>query len=169
MVLYFQNRGGENNMRNGFLSQGEHLCFFKLVSFLILISIISTGFFVSFNVAGVPPAHAHLDHLPHFNSGGNRYGYGDYISYISIEPEYGTTDYPSMLTFSVQDFDGNHIYNMTTMVEIYDSLSGKRVHLFPWTFRDIGDFHLYYQFPKMGGYQVVLSVRDAAESNTVNS
>lgn len=169
MVLYFQDRGGENNMRNGFLSQGEHFCFFKPVSFLILISIISTGFFVSFNVAGVPPAQAHLDHLPHFNSGGNRYGYGDYISYISIEPEYGTTDYPSMLTFSVQDFDGNHIYNMTTMVEIYDSFSGKRVHLFPWTFRDIGDFHLYYQFPKKGGYQVVLSVRDTAESKAVNS
>jgi hypothetical protein len=159
----------ENYMRNEFLSQEKHFCFFKPVSFLILISIISTGFFASLNVTGVPPAQAHLDHLPHFNSGGNRYGYGDYISYISIEPEYGTTDYPSMLTFSVQDFDGNDIYNITTMVEIYDSISGNRIHLFPWTFRDIGDFHLYYQFPKKGGYQVVLSVRNTAESKAVNS
>jgi len=60
MVLYFQDRGGENNMRNGFLSQGEHFCFFKPVSFLILISIISTGFFVSFNVAEAPPPPAPL-------------------------------------------------------------------------------------------------------------
>ena len=158
----------ENYMRNEFLWQGDHFCFFKPVSFLILISIISTGFLSSLNLTGVPPAQAHLDHLPHFNSGGNRYGYGDHISYISIEPEYGTTDYPSMLTFSVQDFDGNDIYNITTMVEIYDSISGKRIHLFPWTFREIGDFHLYYQFPKKGGYQVVLSVRDAVENKAVN-
>src|ERR671918_1489933 len=153
----------ENYMRNEFLSQGEHFCFSKPVSFLILISIISTGFYASLTVTAVPPAQAHLDHLPHFNSGGNRYGYGDYISYISIEPEYGTTDYPSMLTFSVQDFDGNDIYNITTMVEIYDSISGKRIHLFPWTFRDVGDFHLYYEFPKKGIYQIVLSVRDSME------
>jgi len=141
----------------------------KLVPFLIFFSIISTGSFVLFNVAAVPTAQAHLDHLPHFNSGGNRYGYGNYISYISIEPEYGTTDYPSMLIFSVQDFDGNDVYNITTMVEIYDSINGKRVHLFPWTFRDIGDFHLYYQFPRMGSYQVVLSVREAVENKAVNS
>ena len=68
----------------------------------------------------------------------------DYISYIALEPEYGTTDHPSRLTFSVQDFNGNDIYNLMTMVEIYDSISGKRIHLFPWTFRDVGDFHLYY-------------------------
>src|ERR687894_1765672 len=157
-------------MRKGLFSQREHYfpCL-KLVSFLLFFLFITTGSFLVFNATGIPPVQAHLDHLPHFNSGGNRYGYGDYISYISIEPEYGTTEYPSMLTFSVQDFDGNHIYNKTTMVEIYDSFSGKRVHLFPWTFRDIGDFHLYYQFPKKGGYQVVLSVRDTAESKAVNS
>jgi hypothetical protein len=110
---------------------------------------------VTINLHSILPVEAHLDHLPHFNSGGNRYGYGDYISYIALEPEYGTTDHPSRLTFSVQDFNGNDIYNLMTMVEIYDSISGKRIHLFPWTFRDVGDFHLYYEFPKKGIYQIV--------------
>src|SRR5215208_8348591 len=124
---------------------------------------------VTINLHSSLPVEAHLDHLPHFNSGGNRYGYGNYISYIALEPEYGTTDHPGLLTFSIQDFDGNHIYNIATMVEIYDSMSGKRIHLFPWTFRDIGDFHLYYQFPKKGTYQIVLSVRDVAEKTTVDN
>ena len=69
-----------------------------------------------------------------------------------------TIDYPTKITFSIQDFDGNDIYNVFTMVEIYDSITGKRVYAFPWTFRDVGDFNLYYQFPKNRGYQIVLSV-----------
>lgn len=157
-------------MRKGLFSQREHYfpCL-KLVSFLLFCLFITTGSFLVFNATGIPPVQAHLDHLPHFNSGGNRYGYGNYISYIALEPEYGTTDHPGLLTFSIQDFDGNHIYNIATMVEIYDSMSGKRIHLFPWTFRDIGDFRLYYQFPKKGSYQIVLSVRDVAEKTTVNN
>jgi hypothetical protein len=157
-------------MRKGIFSQREHYfpCL-KLVSFLLFCLFITTGSFLVFNATGIPPVQAHLDHLPHFNSGGNRYGYGNYISYIALEPEYGTTDHPGLLTFSIQDFDGNHIYNIATMVEIYDSMSGKRIHLFPWTFRDIGDFHLYYQFPKKGSYQIVLSVRDVAEKTTANN
>jgi hypothetical protein len=126
-----------------FSKQGDYFVVVKLVSFFTLFSIMSTALFPPFNVTNVPPVQAHLDHLPHFNSGGNRYGYGNYISYIAIEPEYGTTDYPSMLTFSVQDFDGKDVYNIVTMVEIYDSITGKRVHVFPWTLRDIGDFQLY--------------------------
>src|SRR5919106_1726767 len=151
-------------MRKGLFSQREdYFPCLKLVSFLLFCLFITTGSFLVFNAIGIPPAQAHLDHLPHFNSGGNRYGYGDYISYIALEPEYGTTDHPSRLTFSVQDFNGNDIYNLMTMVEIYDSISGKRIHLFPWTFRDVGDFHLYYEFPKKGIYQIVLSVRDSME------
>jgi hypothetical protein len=152
-----------------FSKQGDYFVVVKLVSFFTLFSIMSTALFPPFNVTNVPPVQAHLDHLPHFNSGGNRYGYGNYISYIAIEPEYGTTDYPSMLTFSVQDFDGKDVYNIVTMVEIYDSITGKRVHVFPWTLRDIGDFQLYYQFPRKGGYQIVLSIRDAVEKNPVEN
>jgi hypothetical protein len=105
-------------------------------------------------------AQAHLEHLPHYNSGGSRYGYGDYMSFIALEPEYGTTDYPTQIIFSIQDFDNNDVYNVSTMIEIYESTSGRRTHIFPWTPRDVGDFHLYYQFPKKGTYQIVLSIRD---------
>ena len=108
----------------------------------------------------IPYVQGPLDHLPHFNSGGNRYGYGGHISYIALEPEYGTTEHPSQITFSVQDFEGNDIYNISTMVEIYDSTNGNRTHVFPWTFRDVRDIHLYYQFPKKGTYQIVLGIRD---------
>ena len=103
-------------------------------------------------------AQAHLEHLPHYNAGESRIGYGDYMSFMALDPDYGTTDHPTTITFSIQDFDGNDVYNVWTMVEIYDSITGKRVHMYPWTFRDIGDFHLYYQFPNKRGYQVVLSI-----------
>jgi len=101
---------------------------------------------------------AHLEHLPHYNAGESRIGYGDYMSFMALEPDYGTTDHPTTITFSIQDFDGNDVYNVWTMIEIYDSITGKRVHMYPWTFRDIGDFHLYYQFPNKRGYQIVLSI-----------
>ena len=96
-------------------------------------------------------AQAHLEHLPHYNAGESRIGYGDYMSFMALDPDYGTTDHPTTITFSIQDFDGNDVYNVWTMVEIYDSITGKRVHAFPWTFRDVGDFNLYYQFPKKRG------------------
>ena len=83
------------------------------------------------------------------------------MSFLALEPEYGTVDYPTQITFSIQDFDNNDVYNVSTMVEIYESISGKRIHVFPWTFRDVGDFHLYYQFPKKGSYQIVLSISNA--------
>ena len=103
-------------------------------------------------------AQAHLEHLPHYNAGESRIGYGDYMSFMALDPDYGTTDHPTTITFSIQDFDGNDVYNVWTMIEIYDSITGKRVHMYPWTFRDIGDFHLYYQFPNKRGYQIVLSI-----------
>jgi hypothetical protein len=103
-------------------------------------------------------AQAHLEHLPHYNAGESRIGYGDYMTFMALDPDYGTTDHPTTITFSIQDFDGNDVYNVWTMVEIYDSITGKRVHMYPWTFRDIGDFHLYYQFPNKRGYQIVLSI-----------
>ena len=116
---------------------------------LLLCSLIGTACLLSTSdQINIHTAQAHLEHLPHYNAGESRIGYGDYISYIALEPEYGTTEHPSQITFSVQDFEGNDIYNISTMVEIYDSANGNRTHVFPWTFRDVGDFHLYYQFPK---------------------
>jgi hypothetical protein len=60
--------------------------------------------------------------------------------------------------FSIQDFDGNDVYNVQTMVEVYEEISGKRVKTFPWTIQSIGDFVYYYTFPNTGNYQIVLSV-----------
>jgi hypothetical protein len=128
----------------------------SLFLFLLLITTCCSMF--PFGQIGIRSVNAHLEHLPHYNAGESRTGYGNYISYIALDPDYGTTDYPTKITFSIQDFESNDVYNVSTMVEIYDSITGKRVHVFPWTFRDIGDFDLYYQFPNKRGYQIVLSI-----------
>jgi|GEM_PF-207558 hypothetical protein len=128
-----------------------------LISFLLITSYL----FTMYNQMSIPVAQAHLEHLPHYNSGGDRHGYGKYLSFMALDPEYGTIDHPSRITFSIQDFDNNDVYNVSTMVEIYELISGKRIHVFPWTFRDVGDFNLYYQFPKKANYQIVLSIKNA--------
>ncbi|HJR85551.1 MAG TPA: hypothetical protein VJ772_09335 [Nitrososphaeraceae archaeon] len=123
---------------------------YLLVSVLIFISL-ST--FISHYVA-----YAHLAHTPHYNGGSNRDGIGKYYPYMALDPEYAAPDEPTQITFSVQDFDGNDVYDIETMVEIYQESTGERVKGFPWTVREIGDFNLYYVFPNPGGYEIVLSV-----------
>jgi hypothetical protein len=83
---------------------------------------------------------------------------GKYYPYMALDPEYAAADEPTQITFSVQDFDGNDVYDIETMVEIYQESTGERVKGFPWTVRDIGDFNLYYVFPYTGSYEIVLSV-----------
>jgi hypothetical protein len=121
-----------------------------LISFLFFI-LISTFIphFISF---------AHLSHTPHYNGGSNRDGMGKYYPYMALVPDYATPNEPTQITFSVQDFDGRDVYNIETMVEIYQESTGERVKGFPWTLRDIGDFNLYYVFPYPGAYEIVLSV-----------
>jgi hypothetical protein len=140
---------------------------YKTLALLLSFPLITSYLFTTYNQTSIPVAQAHLEHLPHYNSGGDRHGYGKYLSFMALDPEYGTIDYPSRITFSIQDFDNNDVYNVSTMVEIYESISGKRIHVFPWTFRDIGDFNLYYQFPKKANYQIVLSIKNA--NNTTGS
>ena len=133
----------------------------KTLAILLSFSLITSYLFIMYIQMSIPLAQAHLEHLPHYNSGGNRFGYGNYMSFLALEPEYGTVDYPTQITFSIQDFDNNDVYNVSTMVEIYESISGKRIHVYPWTFRDVGDFNLYYQFPEKANYQLVLSIKNA--------
>lgn len=114
---------------------------------------ISLSTFISQSVA-----FAHLSHTPHYNGGSNRDGIGKYYPYMALDPEYAAPDEPTQITFSVQDFDGNDVYDIETMVEIYQESTGERVKGFPWTVRDIGDFNLYYVFPNPGGYEIVLSI-----------
>ena len=137
---------------------------------LLLCSLIGSACLLSTSdQINIHTAQAHLEHLPHYNAGESRIGYGDYMSFMALDPDYGTIDYPTKITFSIQDFDGKDVYNVSTMVEIYDSVTGKRVHVFPWTFRDVGDFDLYYQFPKKRGYQIVLSIANAGEKSSLYS
>lgn len=123
---------------------------YVLISILIFI-LVSTFIpnFVSF---------AHLSHTPHYNGGSNRDGIGKYYPYMALDPEYAAPNEPTQITFSIQDFDGNDVYDIETMVEIYQGSTGERVKGFPWTVRDIGDFNLYYVFPYPGSYEIVLSV-----------
>jgi hypothetical protein len=126
--------------------------YFVLISFLFFILISSFNpHFISF---------AHLSHTPHYNGGSNRDGMGKYYPYMALDPEYATPNKPTQITFSIQDFDGKDVYNIETMVEIYQESTGERVKGFPWTLRDIGDFNLYYVFPYPGSYEIVLSVAD---------
>ncbi|MFZ0696901.1 MAG: hypothetical protein WAM88_07160 [Nitrososphaeraceae archaeon] len=137
---------------------------------LLLCSLIGSACLLSTSdQINIHTAQAHLEHLPHYNAGESRIGYGDYMSFMALDPDYGTIDYPTKITFSIQDFDGKDVYNVSTMVEIYDSVTGKRVHVFPWTFRDVGDFDFYYQFPKKRGYQIVLSIANAGEKSSFYS
>jgi hypothetical protein len=121
-----------------------------LISFFFFI-LISTFIpqFVSF---------AHLSHTPHYNGGSNRDGMGKYYPYMTLVPDYAAPNEPTQITFSVQDFDGKDVYDIETMVEIYQESTGERLKGFPWTLRDIGDFNLYYVFPYPGAYEIVLSV-----------
>ncbi|MGH9975155.1 MAG: hypothetical protein ACRD8Z_04880, partial [Nitrososphaeraceae archaeon] len=101
------------------------------------------------SITSLYTSYGHLEHLPHYNGGESRYGSGNYYSYIALDPEYGIAKEPTRIEFSIQDFNAKDVYNVTTMVEVYETSSGERLHIFPWTFRDIGDFVLYYTFRGM--------------------
>lgn len=137
---------------------------------VIFSMLILSGINVLFITGIIPVSYAHLDHLPHYNSGGNRYSWGNYSYFIALEPEYGVAkEQPTAIEFSIQDLNGNDVYNVTTMVEIYETTTGQRIHVFPWTFQKIGDFILFYIFPRIGNYQIVLSILDDNKDDTTTS
>ncbi|MPZ04984.1 MAG: hypothetical protein GEU26_00950 [Nitrososphaeraceae archaeon] len=123
---------------------------FRLV--LICLPLIILGF-ASTNVA-----FSHLEHLPHYNGGFS--GVGKYYIFQGMEPDYPRPGEPAGIVFSIQDNKGNDMTNIVTMVEIYDEKSGDRIAVFPWTKHDVGDFRLYYTFPRVGNYILVVSVVD---------
>jgi hypothetical protein len=123
---------------------------FRLV--LICLPLIILGFSLT-NVA-----FSHLEHLPHYNGGFS--GVGKYYIFQGMEPDYPRPEEPAGIVFSIQDNKGNDMTNIVTMVEVYDEKSGDRIAVFPWTKHDVGDFRLYYTFPKIGNYILVVSVVD---------
>lgn len=112
---------------------------------------------VSLLACSAVPAYAHFEHFSHYNGRGD--GIGQYYVYEALEPDYAAPDEPVAIMFSVQDHDGRDTYNLETMVEVYAS-SGERLKAFPWTKQDVGDFAVFYTFPQVGSYQIVLSIAD---------
>jgi hypothetical protein len=111
------------------------------------------------------PAYAHFEHFTHYNNRGGHIG--PYYAYEALEPEYAGPNEPVAVMFSVQDHDGRDTYNIQTMVEIYSATTGERLKAWPWTQQEIGDFQVFYNFPELGSYQIVLSV--AKDGNPVKS
>jgi hypothetical protein len=101
---------------------------------------------------------AHFSHLAHYNTGG--IGLNKYYINEQLDPEYATPKQPTKISFSVQDTNGNDVYDILTMVEIYSADTGERLNVYPWTKHDTGDFDLYYSFPKVGLYEIVISIAD---------
>src|SRR5918996_1818903 len=110
------------------------------------------------------PAYAHFEHFTHYNNRGG--DIGPHYAYEALEPEYAGPNEPVAVMFSVQDYDGRDTYNIHTMVEIYSATTGERLKAWPWTQQEIGDFQLFYNFPELGSYQIVLSV--AKDGNPAN-
>ena len=115
----------------------------------------------------IPPAYAHFEHLSHYNTGG--IGVGNYYVNEAVEPEYISPREPGKILFSIQDYNGNDVQNIDTMIEIYSDNTGERLKLYPWTHQDTGDFAVYYTFPNKGNYQIVLSVANANSKDSSSS
>jgi hypothetical protein len=130
--------------------------FIALVAFVVLLP-----FFYSMG-----PAYAHFEHFAHYNNRGDEVG--QYYAYEQLEPEYAGPNEPVAIMFSVQDRDGHDTYNIDTMVEIYSAKTGERLEAVPWTNRETGDFQVFYNFPEIGNYQIVLSVAKDGGSNNPN-
>ena len=118
-------------------------------------------------VVASAPAYGHFEHFTHYNNRGD--WIGPYYAFEALEPEYAGPAEPVAIMFSVQDQDGHDTYNIDAMVEVYSAESGERLKAFPWTREDVGDFKVFYNFPKVGNYQIVLSVaKDAANLNSID-
>jgi len=111
-------------------------------------------------------SYAHLSHLPHYNGFGA--AIGKYYVDEALDPEFTPPLQPTQITFSIQDYGGNDVYNVYTMLEVYQEGTGQRIKAFPWTKQDIGDFSLYYTFPSVGNYNIVLSIANDNNSNNHN-
>lgn len=133
---------------------------------VILLLLVSSLLLLGASLSSTPKSYAHFGHLAHYNTGG--VGMGKYYINEQIDPEYTRSGQPSKISFSIQDTNGNDVYNIVTMVEIYSESTGERVNAYPWTKQDTGDFDLYYVFPRVGLYEIVISIADGANSNRVN-
>ena len=75
-----------------------------------------------------------------------------------LEPSYAKPNELSKIMFSIQDRDGRDVHNVIVMVEIYSAKTNERVSVFPWTRADMGILRFRLYSPKIGNYEIVLSV-----------
>lgn len=123
-----------------------------LTSILIFAGVI----IVLLSVTLMSSVYAHFEHFTHYNNGGDELG--KYYVYEAIQPQYTRPGEPSEIMFSVQDTNGNDVKTVNVLVEIYSGITGERIKIYPWTVYPTGDFEVYYTFPEIGPYQVVISI-----------
>ena len=141
MISYLFNQKIKINIKSLFLG-----CF--LIAFFAISYCISFPF--------VQLAEGHFDHLAHNNAAG--FGISDkYYVNEQTEPDYPKPNELTKIQFSVQDRIGHDVHNIIVMIEIYSS-NGQRISVFPWTKLDVGDFSVPFVFPKVGEYQIVISI-----------
>jgi hypothetical protein len=149
-------------LKNNFINNSKSLTIMCSILFFYLILYLS---FSSFQIV-----EGHFDHLGHYNTAG--FGISDkYYVNQQIDPEYTKPNELSQIMFSIQDTNGRDVRNIVVMVEIYSSITGERISVFPWTKLDTGDFSDPFIFPKRGNYQIVLSVLngDIGTSQIINT
>ena len=123
------------------------------------LSIISSSFFFHSSSIDIS-VYGHFSHAAHYNNG--QIGIGNEISiFQQMEPEYPKPNETSYIQFSIQDKQGRDTTNKVVLVEIYSTLTNERIAAFPWTMVEIGDFQIPYIFPKIGNYQIVISLLNA--------
>jgi ABC-type sugar transport system permease subunit len=132
---------------------------FIVMAALVLLLLVVAPVLVS---SSLSPAYAHFEHFTHYNNRGG--SVGPYYAYEALEPDYAGPNEPVAIMFSVQDRDGQDTYDIETMVEVYSANTGDRLKAWPWTMQEIGDFYLFYNFPQIGSYQIVLSVANEDKS-----
>lgn len=118
--------------------------------------LLSTGFLLA-TTSSIPQSYAHLEHSARYN--GQMAIIDKYYVYQALEPEYARPGEPSQIIFSIQDMDGNDVYDIETMVEIYQ-FTGNRIQYYPWAKQTVGDFSVPYTFKDQGVYQIVISIAD---------
>ena len=103
-----------------------------------------------------PNSYAHLE-----QSSSGEVRQGDYLVYVGFDPRNPAPDEPVTIIFSIQDENGNDLYDLETMVEIYSDSMGKRIFYEPWKEQTIGDFEIPFIFEKSGTFQIILSISEA--------
>jgi len=97
-------------------------------------------------------------HLEKSSSGGVMEG--KYNIFIGFEPRYPSPGESTKITFSIQDFDGNDMYDIETMVEIYSTNMENRIFYESWNEQKIGDFEIPFIFENIGTYQIILWISE---------